>query len=225
MKPIIIDYREKACEVPEILKNMDLPISFAQLPVGDYVVGNIIVERKTAEDFVRSLIDGRLHKQLYEMSATAKLSYLVVVGFITEALMLARIPRKTYISALVGASFKRAPVGEQGIVIVNQVETEHDFALFIDRLYNKVKNNEYIRIPPIGTHRFGGEDEIMIAILSAIPNVGSERARRLLERFGNIRAIANATPTMLKRIKGIGDEIAMTIYKFFNKTYSEGGKK
>jgi len=223
MKPIIIDYREKTSRVPDLLKNLDLPISFGQLPVGDYLVGDFVVERKTAEDFVNSLIDGRLHTQLFQLSANCKLSYLVVVGFITEALMLRRVPRKAYISALVGASFKRASIGEQGIVIVNQVETDYDFALFIDRLYHKVINNEYIRIPPLGTlRRYGGEDEILIAILSSIPGVGQERARRLLKRFGNIRAIANATVAQLKRIKGIGEETAMTIYRFFNKTYYEG---
>lgn len=217
---IIVDYREKNSDIPYRLQSLGLEIEYRNLKVGDYIVGNIIVERKTAEDFVASIIDGRLSEQLFKMSASAELSYLVVVGFLSEAMMKHDINRKAVISALVSASLKRAPIGKSGVVVVNTVETSFDFAYFIERLAKRIEDGDVWRLPPIPKITTkGGEMDLMIAMLTAIPNVGVDKARRLLEHFGNIRSIANASIGELTSVKGIGIETAKNIYNFFNKPF------
>jgi DNA excision repair protein ERCC-4 len=63
---VTVDYREKASGLIDLLaceecRNRDRE----RCPYGDYVINNAItMERKTARDFLISLIDGRLFGQL-----------------------------------------------------------------------------------------------------------------------------------------------------------------
>jgi ERCC4-type nuclease len=75
---VIMDENEKATN-PEIFEGLikgKLSVAVKQLEAGDYLLLSkkgelpILVERKTAEDFVNSIIDGRIWKQ----SATLKKS-------------------------------------------------------------------------------------------------------------------------------------------------------
>ena len=61
---IIVDYRERATDIINLLKINGFNIVIDDLPVGDYQIGNIIIERKSMNDFVVSLIEGRLFNQL-----------------------------------------------------------------------------------------------------------------------------------------------------------------
>jgi len=67
MNKIIIDYREKNSLVPANLKKQGIDIEFKELKVADYIVKNIVIERKTISDFISSMLNGRMVKQLEEM--------------------------------------------------------------------------------------------------------------------------------------------------------------
>jgi ERCC4-type nuclease len=45
-------------------------------------------------------------------------------------------------------------------------------------------------------------------ILQGFPNIGPERARRLLARFGSVEAIVNARPEVLRAVTGVGKQVA-----------------
>jgi ERCC4-type nuclease len=48
-------------------------------------------------------------------------------------------------------------------------------------------------------------------IVSAFPEIGMKHARLLLNHFGSVQAIANASPEELIAIKGIGEKTAQRI--------------
>ncbi|MBR9704351.1 hypothetical protein GOV12_02990, partial [Candidatus Pacearchaeota archaeon] len=65
---IIIDIHEKNSLVPaELINNPNLEIIFKHLLVGDYLINNIIIERKEINDFYSSLISKRLDKQIINL--------------------------------------------------------------------------------------------------------------------------------------------------------------
>ncbi len=64
---IIIDYREKNCLIASELAKMGFDIEFKELKVADYIVNGVAVERKTNSDFINSMINRRLLKQMEEM--------------------------------------------------------------------------------------------------------------------------------------------------------------
>ena len=65
---VIIDYREKNSLVPSELTGLGLEIEFKNLKVADYLVQGIAIERKTVSDFVSSMVNRRLPKQLEELN-------------------------------------------------------------------------------------------------------------------------------------------------------------
>ena len=64
---IIIDYREKNSLVAPHLIKLGLEIEFKELKVGDYIVQNVIIERKTINDFLSSMLNHRLLNQIEEL--------------------------------------------------------------------------------------------------------------------------------------------------------------
>ena len=51
---------------------------------GDYVVGNVVVERKTIDDLCGSIVDGRLGKQVERMKRDFKFVYVLISGRIGD---------------------------------------------------------------------------------------------------------------------------------------------
>lgn len=58
---IVVDSRERRSGLPELLASHDhVDLSFAELAVGDYVVDDrAVFERKTVDDFAKSIVDTR----------------------------------------------------------------------------------------------------------------------------------------------------------------------
>ena len=78
---ITADYREKTSGLINLLNNEDIIIEVKKVPYGDYIINNsITIERKTAKDFLISIIDGRLFKQLSNLKKYCTNPILLIEG-------------------------------------------------------------------------------------------------------------------------------------------------
>jgi len=78
---IIVDDREKTASVMVALKRDGVIIEVKRLPAGDYQIGDrVLIERKTARDFVASILDGRLLQQVEQLASAAPRPILIVEG-------------------------------------------------------------------------------------------------------------------------------------------------
>ena len=78
---VIVDEREKASDVPSLLKSLDLQIGSRMIEVADYVVSQgCAVERKQERDFLKSLYSGRLFGQIRRLSEHHTHPVLIVEG-------------------------------------------------------------------------------------------------------------------------------------------------
>jgi len=211
---IFVDTREKRSIIPQKLQELGVEIQYTSLPIGDYIVGDICIERKEINDYVASLTSGHLHTQLYQMSTNFELSYLIVEGIISEVLMYRKIKRQAYISSLAGASLKRSPHGKQGIVQIINLETAYDTVLFLKSLDEKVKENEP-RLPKMNKVKWSNTDEA-IFVVSSIFGIGEKRAKNLLSYFNTIKNIVNSTKEELMKVDGIGEKTANHILEIIN---------
>lgn len=76
---IIVDIREFRSELPSILHKKGFRIEPVTLEVGDYVLTpNIAVERKSINDLIESLSNGRLYNQVNAMSRSYKYPVLLI---------------------------------------------------------------------------------------------------------------------------------------------------
>jgi len=217
---ILVDTRELQGPIPKLLKRINVPYKVVTLEVGDYLIGEIPVERKEINDYIGSKTSGHLDTQLYNLSFHYPFSYLVIEGSITEALMTREIRRAQFISSLLGSSLKRSDGGKQGIIVTVQLNTPWDTALFLKFLYNKIVKGETVRIPQIKRVK-ADPNNLLIHVASQLPGVGEKRAKILLQNFGSLRNLFNAEPREISVLKGFSDNSAMKIWNFVNMEYKE----
>jgi ERCC4-type nuclease len=184
-KKIIIDFREKNSLVPSKLIKQNLSIEFRELKIGDYLVKDTIIERKTTNDFLASMIDRRLHKQIKEMKQYQ--NYLLIVeGTIKENKL--TNPLRGLILSL--NLYHKIPT----IFTKDEEET----ANYIRLLSNK-KAKE---ISPLQSKSNLTPEERRLYILQAFPNIGPTKSKQLLKKFNSLKNIINANEKELEEIMG-----------------------
>ena len=83
---ILIDNREKDSRIPNILKNKGIPILFENLEIGNYIIEDIIIERKTSKDFIASIFDGRIFQQANKITSFTNKAILLIEGLLQNEL-------------------------------------------------------------------------------------------------------------------------------------------
>lgn len=216
-------YKNKPCH--EHLREKGIPVDIRPIEFCDYIVTNndpekpisVGVERKEAKDFVNSIKDGRIFNQAFLMSLVFPKSFILVEGYITDALLYSQFPRSAFIGALVSLGIKTAPYGMKGSISVITMEFRRDTIDFLARLHEKVMKGDLERLPRLvvkGKKEFD-KRAVLVAMLQAIPGVGLERAKRIAERYESIKdLVERATINDLVKINGIGFELAKKIISY-----------
>jgi DNA excision repair protein ERCC-4 len=82
---IVVDERERRSGIPDLLRQAGAIIDFAQLKVGDYVVSpKTAIERKTIQDLLNSIYDGRLFVQCSQLNEHYAKPVLIIEGNIVD---------------------------------------------------------------------------------------------------------------------------------------------
>jgi|Deesub1362A_J573_1020465.scaffolds.fasta_scaffold00559_35 ERCC4-type nuclease len=206
---IFVDDREPD-DIYLKLERMGILVKRKRLDTGDYLIKHgvyeVAVERKTASDFLNSIADGRLFTQCHLLSARYPLSFLMIVGNLEREIANRMFRREAVVGAVISVAVKNKP----GQVIPLIVENDDDFCLALKTIENKI-TSEDLRIVP----RLKKLENPQIAMLTAIPGIGEEKAKRILRYFGTIQRVANAGTGELMRVSGIGEKQARKIHDFF----------
>ncbi len=203
IKPLIyVDSRESNSKVLRELDKLDVNIEIKSLAVADYQVSEHVgIERKTTRDFVSSIIDKRLHKQAVAMLENFKKPIVILEG---EDLYSGFIHPNAVRGALASVAV------DFGIPII-PTRSEEDTAAMIVRIAIREQMHERSEIQIRTEKKPLTLTEQQIYIIESLPNVGPVTARKLLEEFGSVSGVINATESDLKKIEGIGDKIAKKI--------------
>lgn len=210
---IIVDSRENRSNVIRFLSEYNVDLKIQQLPVGDYILSSRIgVERKQVDDFLQSLVKGSLFQQIQRLRDSYSRPFLIIEG---EGLLTKRNMNR---NAILGSIV--AIIVDFGIPIIftkNAKETADILFLTARREQEEKKHNIALRTnkPSISSR------EKQLFIVEGFPNVSSVIAERLLEHFGSIRSIVNASEEELQEVQGIGPLTASDIYKILNANFGE----
>ncbi|WP_456469383.1 ERCC4 domain-containing protein [Archaeoglobus sp.] len=208
---IYADSREPK-RIVDKLRKLGVDVVVKGLETGDYVVrhGNyeVAVERKEVNDFLNSIADGRIFRQCHALSAKYPLSFLAIVGDLDDALEERMFNRGAVISGIVSIAVKNV----QGQIVPLIFTSEGDFCLALKAIDTRLTKGELKILP-----RLKKAERPEIAMLTAIPGIGEKKAEKLLESFGTVQRVANASVAELMRVDGIGEKQAKQIYRFFRK--------
>ncbi|MFH1503529.1 MAG: ERCC4 domain-containing protein [Candidatus Diapherotrites archaeon] len=194
---IIIDYREKNSLVASHLVKQGFNVEFKKLKIGDYIVKDIIIERKTIQDFLSSMINHRLIKQIEELKQFQN-KLLIIEGF-SERELYSEDGGGINANAIKG--FLLSILLKHKIPILFTKSSE-DTAEFINILSKKKEKEINLN----AKKKTLNKKEQLQFIIESFPGVGPKKAKKLLEKFGNIQNIILASTEDLKDILGVRAE-------------------
>ncbi len=216
---VYADSREGNSKVIRHLSEMEIDVKVRSMAVGDYQVSDeVVIERKTAKDFVDSIIDKRLFKQARELSEEFKRPLLILEGDdIYNGMLHPNAVRGTL--AAIAIDF--------GISIIPTRNSE-DTAAMIKRIAVREQNGEKTHIQIRTDKKPVSLWEQQLFIVESLPNIGPVNAKNLLQHFGSVEKVMNASESELQEVEGIGKKTAKNIrkvveseYLYFNKESKE----
>lgn len=201
IQSIMIDSRE-----PEFIRKLQfgaIPTAVTLLDCGDVWAAAddgslLIIERKTPDDLLNSIADGRLINQAANMITKTPWAYIVVTGPIipngSGKIVLNNRESGWNFDAVQGAL---VTVQEMGVRVV-YIRGDADFAGCVERLANRSRAEVTIKPTRQAQILSPGAQ-----VLSSFPGIGLDRALEILKHFPN----AGVALTFLTDLQWGGDAI------------------
>jgi ERCC4-type nuclease len=190
---IFVDYREKNSMVASELIHLGFEVQFLELKVGDYLINNIAIERKTVSDFISSMINKHLAKQLEELQQYE--NKLLLIEGIEEHELYSDNSEGMNANAVRG--FLLSILLKHKIPIIFTKNAE-DTAKFINVLARKKETESSLN----ATKKSFNKKEQIQFILEGFPGIGPKTAKKLLEKFKSMKNIFSASSEELNKIIG-----------------------
>lgn len=187
---ILVDHRENKSNVPEELKKLNLKVEFKELKVGDYQVRNTVIERKTQQDFLSSMINKRLIRQIQDLEKLQKKLLIIEGNENLEDLNNGINP-----NAIRG--FMLSITLKNKIPII-QTKNPKETAKILQLIANKKEKETSLK----PTRSNLDEKQQLEFIIEGFPGIGPKTSKKLLNELGTIQNIINAPEDKLKEILG-----------------------
>jgi Fanconi anemia group M protein len=210
---IVVDTRELSSSVVRELLSLGIISKPRRLEVGDYILSSrVCVERKTTEDFLRSIIDGRLFEQAIALKRSYARPVILVEG---DSLYTSR---NLSPQAIRGALASIAV--DLGIPVFFTASEAESAALIAAIARREQQEGErYVEVR--GEKRAFTLQEHQEFLVAGLPHINTTLARRLLREFGSVERVFKASKEELMRIHGIGEKIAEEIRRVVTSPYEE----
>jgi len=203
MKPISVqaDDRETQGPVVSLLRQSpNFHLTITRLELGDYLVDScLLFERKSLVDLAASINDGRLFHQALRLAGATFRPVIVLEGTSRDlersGMRWERVQGALVtVSLFLGVPLLRTRAPEETVrTMLFAARQAHTYAAGALPRHGWRPRGKYAR---------------QLYILQGFPNIGPERARRLLARFGSVEAIVNARPEALRAVTGVGKQVA-----------------
>ena len=204
---IVIDDRERKSGIPELIKKIGINVEIKTLQVGDYIVSpETVVERKSIQDFMSSIFDGRLFNQCNRLKENFQFPIILLEGNVDEIEDITENPLVFYgAMSTIAIDFK--------IPIIPTPSASDTAKLLIAMCSRKESTNgHYLKKIKKSTDI----EKQQLSVLSSLPGVGEKTAVRMLEKFGTPLQVFGASVTDLSKVSGLGNERAKKIKKMLN---------
>lgn len=215
---IVVDNRESRSKIVRFLAiKQEVLVESKQLEVGDYVLSSRIgVERKEVDDFLNSMLNGRLFVQMKNLREAYARPVLILEG--EDLLERRNINHNAIFGAL------SSIVVDYGIAVF-QTKSARETAdvLYVMARREQFRDQKEVAIRSGKVAMSLGEQQRFI--VEGLPNVSAVLAKRLLNHFGSIYALVNADVSELTEVQGIGKQSAEEIYFTLRSEYEAKKEK
>jgi len=206
---IFADYREKNNPVIGYLEGLGALVKPLSLKVGDFICSErVCVERKTGEDFVSSIIDGRLFQQTEELKDNFSKPILLIEGDYFRGGMNENAIKAALASIVLDYDIPIIMTGH-----------EEETARIIFCLAKREQMVAKIGVGIKGKKKPKNIKELQEHIISGLPGVSVVLSKRILRKFKTIKEFADAEESEILKVDGIGKVLAKKLHKILNEKY------
>ncbi len=210
---IIVDNRERNLDILQSLSEFGIDLSFAQLPVGDYIVSDrICIERKTVSDFENSIIDNRLFDQLGRLKESFEKPILIIEGYEGDYRLGSNVIMGTVLKLYL----------DYNVQVINSISAE-ETAVILSKFAEREQGEDSREPRVMGLKKAHTTYQWQAMMLSSVPGIGPRLAHELLRHFKTIRNIAATDVETLMKVDGVGRKKAEAIYKVINSEFEDEG--
>ena len=205
---IIIDERERKSGIPKLLKDIGVNVEIKTLPIGDYIVSHeTVVERKSINDLIASIFDGRLFDQCNRLKEHFQFPIILLEGNVDEIESITENPLVFYGAlSTIAIDYK--------IPIIPTPNASHTAKLLVSLSTRK----ESIKGPLLKKIKKSNDvQKQQLSVLCSLPGVGEKIAIRMLEKFESPLKVLSASTKDLAKIPGLGESRAKKIKKMLEK--------
>jgi ERCC4-type nuclease len=205
---LFVDIHEPE-EIQAHIEKAGIPVERKTLAPGDYVVGEVGVERKTISDFFASIINKRLWEQVYRLRDTYPRPLVVVEGDL--ALVDEYSNPKVFWGAFLALHL------QEGIPVLFAPNYLHT-AMLLETLYQHQREAPSpfsLRYKPKQVS-LPQQQEFAV---QGLPQIGDTLSKALLEHFGSVRGVMNAAERDLVKVPKIGQAKALHIRELLDAPY------
>ncbi|MCQ2962198.1 MAG: DEAD/DEAH box helicase [archaeon] len=207
---VYVDSREGNSKVIRALDTIGVKVKVNTMAVADYQVSEeVAIERKTAKDFVDSIVDKRLFKQARMMMEEFKKPIMILEG-------------DDFYSGFINPNAIRGAMTsialDYGISII-PTRTAEDTAAMIKRIATREQKGEKRSIQIRTERKPQNLWEQQLFIIESLPGIGPVHAKRMMEHFGTVRAVLEADEKKLQEVEGIGKKTAKNIREVIDGKY------
>lgn len=190
--PIILaDNREKNSLVISYLLNKPVKLEFQQLPIADYLINEIAIERKTISDFKSSIMNKRIFSQIKNLQQYPK-HLLILEGILDEDIYNIGMHENAFRGFLLSLALQY----KVHIIFTHNAE---DTAKYLFVLAMK-KENSSLSLRP--SRILLTKEEQQQFILEGFPNIGPVTAKKLISHFKTLKNIFSASKDELAPFLG-----------------------
>ncbi|WP_135606685.1 DEAD/DEAH box helicase [Methanococcoides sp. NM1] len=208
---VVLDQREIRSTVARNLEKMGINIVVKTLEVGDYIVSDrTAIERKSAEDFVSSLLDRDLFRQISDLAGAYDKPILIIEG---EGLFTSRMLNPNVIHGTLASL-----VLDFGVSVLYTRDPE-DTASLISILAKREQVDEKRDISVHGKKSSMLLSQQQEYIVSSISDIGPNAAKNLLEHFDTVENIMKAEQDELTKVRNIGPKTASKMREILTSEY------
>ncbi|MBD8088504.1 hypothetical protein IFT48_00670 [Pseudomonas fluorescens] len=201
---IYADTREARSGVIKALQAMaNVHVTVVELPCGDYILSpEVAVERKSAVDFVNSVMSGHIFEQVARM----KIDYVRPMVLIEGDPIRTRSAIKP--EAVAGAMSSLMTVQMISLVSVADVT---ETAIMIATMARHLQHGLGYEIN-LHPKKPKPTQDAKNYVISSLPGLGTSTSAKLLAHFGTIYGVVTASQDQIMGVKGIGPKTASRIY-------------
>lgn len=199
---IIIDFRERNSRLPALLSSCGFDVEFCELKVGDYIINDVVIERKDVQDLAGSIIDKRIIKQLIELSQVQK-KFLFIEGNLDLS-----EERFFGINSNAVRGFLLS-IGLRYNVPIIFTKNFEESVKFMKVLANKKEKSLDLNFKKMVKNK----KEQMEFILEGFGGIGPIMAKKLLLEFGSLNGVFEANFEELERVIGKKAEVFRLLWE------------